>query len=920
MENKLDPGLAGEEYPQEYRGLSNQGATCYMNSLLQTLYMTPEFRRATYKLTFDYEKHEDSVDSIPFQLQRLFAKLQTSIAQSVETTGLTRSFQWETSEAFQQNDVQEFCRVLFGAIEESVEGTEQSGFIAELFEGKMSDYIKCSSCLHESQREGVFLDLSLTVKNEFENLHNDTVEKALENYLVSVTLSGENQYFCENCEGKRDAEKGTKFVRLPYILVLHLNRFTLDFNTFERVKLSDKVSFPMGLNMNSDSGEFAYQLYSIMIHSGSAFGGHYYTYIQSFENECWYNFNDSSVTKISESDIPKIFGGTEGSSTGYLLFYRKIDSSNLFLVDESEIPEYIRSEMAKDKEEELKLEAERLERLKWLNIKVFNGKEFMWVEIHRDKLLSELIEVTIIYFGISYDSDNVRIRKYSEFYNIAQDIYNNNETLDSQGINSKSTLALETKESYEEFPKYDSGELILLVYIYDETTSSAEDAYDRMIKSGKTLRAQNTDTIAELTASVSSLTGIDPEDLAILCKLEDFPDSSLQQITQIQYANYSLSQFKMSGISQLFVEKQTKRAESKWQGLLRLETYKLVVKFNDPDAIPNRINICTYNFSVRISHQATIELLKTKISEKICLDPSEFIMRKHFQTGLELKDPQATIQQSGLAGFKQVHIERGCSAAEKLLQVNFYQVFTPASTDHPDRTRYLFEKLFTLHISLSKTIFEVKEQFCAELAKSMVEIDPSKVRLRERYQENLGMRLNNSALLRDHHLFSEKNIGIQFLDEPETEVGSEDVIIIARRWFPITSELTVPQEMIVNSLGTVGEMGFSLSSLFTIPFENVEIFFTKMVESFTRERLFAEEFVRCLGNNTILREDPWYLDHNESILIVKDASEPVVVDQDMVKSVEKTSGLDRDEGAEGRHRSCPEQGIKITVKKKRVNH
>ena len=34
---------------QEFVGLSNQGATCYMNSLLQTLYMTPEFRREIYR-------------------------------------------------------------------------------------------------------------------------------------------------------------------------------------------------------------------------------------------------------------------------------------------------------------------------------------------------------------------------------------------------------------------------------------------------------------------------------------------------------------------------------------------------------------------------------------------------------------------------------------------------------------------------------------------------------------------------------------------------------------------------------------------------------------------------------------------------------------------------------------------------------
>lgn len=53
-----------------YVGLVNQAMTCYLNSLLQTLFMTPEFRNALYKWEFE-ESEEDPVMSIPYQLQRL---------------------------------------------------------------------------------------------------------------------------------------------------------------------------------------------------------------------------------------------------------------------------------------------------------------------------------------------------------------------------------------------------------------------------------------------------------------------------------------------------------------------------------------------------------------------------------------------------------------------------------------------------------------------------------------------------------------------------------------------------------------------------------------------------------------------------------------------------------------------------------
>lgn len=43
-----DPLQTPPSQTLKYLGLSNQGATCYMNSLLQTLFMTPEFRKALY--------------------------------------------------------------------------------------------------------------------------------------------------------------------------------------------------------------------------------------------------------------------------------------------------------------------------------------------------------------------------------------------------------------------------------------------------------------------------------------------------------------------------------------------------------------------------------------------------------------------------------------------------------------------------------------------------------------------------------------------------------------------------------------------------------------------------------------------------------------------------------------------------------
>lgn len=57
-----------------------------------------------------------------------------------------------------------------------------------------------------------------------------------------------------------------------------------------------------GVDLNSESelvGPYMYELYAIMIHSGSASGGHYYAYIKDFKTDQWLCFNDQSVSVVS---------------------------------------------------------------------------------------------------------------------------------------------------------------------------------------------------------------------------------------------------------------------------------------------------------------------------------------------------------------------------------------------------------------------------------------------------------------------------------------------------------------------------------------------------------------------------------------------------------------------------------------------
>ncbi|KAF8343945.1 cysteine proteinase [Cantharellus anzutake] len=282
-----------------YVGLKNQGATCYMNSLLQSLYCTHYFRKAVYQIPTESDVPHESV---ALALQRVFYHLQTSDL-PVGTTELTRSFGWKSLDSFMQHDVQEFNRVLQDKLEIKMKETDAEGAINKLFVGKMKSYIKCVNVEFESARTEEFYDIQLNVKG-MKNL-----QESFRDYVAVETLEGDNKYQAEGF-GLQDAKKGVIFQSFPPVLHLQLKRFEYDIQRDAMVKINDRHEFPFEIDLGEFLDESAdrtesyiYKLHGVLVHSGDLHGGHYFALIKPDRDARWLKFDDDRVTPVTDKEV-----------------------------------------------------------------------------------------------------------------------------------------------------------------------------------------------------------------------------------------------------------------------------------------------------------------------------------------------------------------------------------------------------------------------------------------------------------------------------------------------------------------------------------------------------------------------------------------------------------------------------------------
>ncbi|XP_055362351.1 ubiquitin carboxyl-terminal hydrolase 47-like isoform X2 [Betta splendens] len=270
----------------QHHGLRNQGATCYLNSVLQVLFMTREFREAVDRHTHYLDRH----------LGDLFNELQRHTTFTHTLTHQLSIRVWE-----QEDAAEYFVEIV----------TRSSPEASQIFRGQLIHKTKCSKCNTVKKTEPHFWLLPLALMDS--NSKTYSVVDGIREFFRDSHFRGLDQMYCEECDDKVDATVTCEVKHHPEVLVLLLKRFDFDYHYMRYVKSHQAVDVNLSLHIPENQ---TYELYAAVDHVGDLRGGHYTATIKNQDEDQWYNFNDERVTRIRPIRLEK-------TKNAYLLFYKK---------------------------------------------------------------------------------------------------------------------------------------------------------------------------------------------------------------------------------------------------------------------------------------------------------------------------------------------------------------------------------------------------------------------------------------------------------------------------------------------------------------------------------------------------------------------------------------------------------------------
>mgnify|MGYP001157045388 CR=1 FL=1 len=345
---------AEEDRYEKYKGkgltgLANLGNSCYKNSCMQIL-------SHTYPLNeiLNNEEYKKRLNKIPDSILLVeWDKLRTLMwsenctvspaGWNQATLQVARLKNNDIFLGYGQNDLAEFLYFIIDSfhnslkreVEMNIKGNIKNErdklakscfeMMKNMYRNEYSEILKIFYGIHVSQ---IVSDNKQVLGNNPEpyfmidlpivNKQNVNIIDCLEEYIKPERLEGENAWYNEKTKKKENVSKGLVFFSFPEILVLTIKRFNNNSQKDSRV-----IDFPLkDLDLSKyckgyNKDEYKYDLYAVCNHSGAVEGGHYTSHIKN-ANGLWYNFNDTTISKIT-NNIEKYIVTNEA----YCLFYEK---------------------------------------------------------------------------------------------------------------------------------------------------------------------------------------------------------------------------------------------------------------------------------------------------------------------------------------------------------------------------------------------------------------------------------------------------------------------------------------------------------------------------------------------------------------------------------------------------------------------
>jgi len=338
-------------------GLCNLGNTCYINSCLQILSHSYELHEIVNIINTNTDSNTNSNNKkLILQEWTSLKDLMWSKNCVISPNRFLNAIQHiatikdrELFSGYAQNDLPEFLIFLFDCFHEALErkvsitinGNSENNIdelakkcytmiktmysdsyseIIDLFFGIHVSLIISNSSTDPKEILSItpepFSIINLPIPHSSSNNQEFSIYDCFDLYTQPEFLEGENAWFNETTNSKENVNKCIKFWSLPNILIVDFKRF----NNANK-KLNNIIRTPLlGLDLSKyvvgyNKDKYIYELFGICNHHGECLGGHYSAYVKN-SNQKWYDFNDTNVNEISESQLitPK----------GYCYFYRKL--------------------------------------------------------------------------------------------------------------------------------------------------------------------------------------------------------------------------------------------------------------------------------------------------------------------------------------------------------------------------------------------------------------------------------------------------------------------------------------------------------------------------------------------------------------------------------------------------------------------